>query len=169
MLLKKITWYAGKHLKELPVDDVISWLSKYSSYYNKPNSNYLRDIVRLIKDRAKTSYEVINFAQYFFEDPIKFDESALKKRWKINSLSILSEFQAILDVIEDNFTASNLEYQLRDFAKTKGISIGEVIHPIRIAITGEGVSPGIFEILEIMGKEKVCKRLKTSLEKLSKL
>lgn len=165
---KKLSWLARKHLSGLRDEEIRDWVIQLYPKLEDEEKDYLLKVICLMKGRVSTGKEFIDFSDYFFNDPEEFDQKSMKKRWTENSPQIVEEYLKVLENQKIPFLAENLENTLRQFAKEKNLSAGDIIHPLRIAITGAGVSPGMFEILEIMGKEKVSNRIKTSLEKIGK-
>ena len=82
----------------------------------------------------------------------------IKKYFGIDSVNILSQINQNLE-LENNFSAERIETILRNQAEELNTNASKIIHPLRLALTGDIASPGIFEIVEILGKEKVTKRL----------
>ena len=120
--------------------------------------DYIKTVIEMFKPRMKTLKDLARLGKYFFKDPEKYDGSALKKYWTPETKKHLEEFQKELDQVED-FTAENLETVLREFCTKIGISAAKLIHPIRIVITGFAVSPSLFEMIEVIGKETVLRRI----------
>ena len=127
---------------------------------------YLKKVLELVKERAKTREELLNFGKYFFEDPDSYDDKGRNKYW--NDTEVNSNVQKLLQDLEesDSFTEEKIEEVLRSTAETLGIKAAELIHPVRLALTGFSISPSLFEIMELLGKETSTRRLKFALERL---
>ena len=135
---------------------------------NKNNVNKLSDFEKksitaladLVKDRAKTLEEFDRGIQYFFDDPAEYEQKGISKHFKSGlSGNYLAE---LLDILSEemNFCSDYIESAIRSFADKKQVNAGNIIHPVRLAVTGRTASPGIFEVMEILGKEKVVRRNK---------
>ena len=128
------------------------------------NSASFFHLIDLVKERSRTVREIASAIQYFFEDPKLYDKKGIDKYFKIPECSkLLSGVSAIIDPIDD-FTTGNLESKLRSFAGDRGIDTAQIIHPLRLALTGKIASPGIFEIMQILGKMKVSRRIKRAID-----
>ena len=99
-------------------------------------------------------------ALFYFKDDLTYEEKGDKKFLKPNVLALLQDLQERLKKITA-FNQSNLEKTFVTFLEEREIKLGKVAQPIRVALTGKTASPGIFEVMEVLGKETVLKRLST--------
>jgi len=159
----KLLWLNSYYLKKSEEHKILENLYPFleKEGYNKnelDNKERLLKIIRNLKERCKTLKEMAESAYYFFTDEIKYDENAVKK-W------ITSESYHIIEILitELNdlyvFNTSGIEKIFLKIAETKGLKLIQIAQPVRVALTGGTVSPGIFEVIEILGKERVIKRL----------
>jgi glutamyl/glutaminyl-tRNA synthetase len=97
---------------------------------------------------------------YFFKDPETYDEKALEKHWKNNERikPIFKKYCSNISAFEI-WTPEEIEENLRFFAESEGIKAGELIHILRLTLTGISISPGIFELMCVLGKDKVISRI----------
>jgi glutamyl-tRNA synthetase len=116
-------------------------------------------VVDLLKDRSKRTWDLARDGFYFFRNPESYDEQAIKKFCK--SPELPQHLQALIDGLPslDRWEAPEIESSLRATAERLGIGAGKLIHPLRLGITGLGVTPDVFTIAELLGKEMVSKRL----------
>ena len=124
-------------------------------------------IIKQLKDRSKTLNDLVEQSGYFFSDEIKFDEKAKNKFLKEENAPI---FEALINNLTDlqTFNHDNLHKVFEEIMNETNLKLGKIAQPARVALTGGTVSPGIFEVIEILGKETVLKRLKKALEIISK-
>ena len=106
----------------------------------------------------KTLGDLAKYGRYFFSDPERYDNNALKKYWKSNTKSYLTEYRSEIE-ISVGFNAEKAESLLRQIADKIGVPAAKIIHPVRIVLTGFAVSPGLFEMMEVLGKETCLRRL----------
>ena len=165
---KKLIWLNGQHLSLKSAEELLPIVS--TDWGLTPDTElddvYLKKVLELVKARAKTREELINFGKYFFEDPDSYDEKGRNKHW--NDSSVNSNIQQLVKKLEElnSFTEEKIEEVLRSTAETLGIKAAELIHPVRLALTGFSVSPSLFEIMELLGKELSVRRIKSALNKL---
>ena len=159
--LNKLSWINGEHLamrdsKSL-AEQVKPELEK--RHLSIPSDDYLIQVVDLMKPRIRFVYEVATYSSYFFKDPQEYDPKGIKKRWYADASSYVLEYAKNLEDATQ-FTAESTEKALREVADKHGISAGKIIHPVRLAVTGITSGPSLFEILKVLGKEVVLRRLR---------
>ena len=165
---KKLIWLNGQHLSSKSAEELLPIVS--TDWGLTPDTElddvYLKKVLELVKARAKTREELINFGKYFFEDPDSYDEKGRNKHWNDNSVN--SNVRQLVKKLEElnSFREEKIEEVLRSTAETLGIKAAELIHPVRLALTGFSVSPSLFEIMELLGKELSVRRIKSALNKL---
>ncbi len=167
--IKKLEWISSKHFKQFELKDIRPELCqgfKEAGYISDPENecenDYVTQVVKLLKNRARTFEDIKTWARYFFFPPVEFDKAAVAKNWSPELIQkMLSKLQSI-----DSWNKQNIEQSLRDLAAENEVKAGQVIHPFRLAITGYGVSPDIFLITEMIGKESTLLRLNNALKTL---
>ncbi|MFH1782926.1 MAG: glutamate--tRNA ligase [Candidatus Omnitrophota bacterium] len=153
----KLRWINGEHIRNLPLDRFVDIARSFIKEEVDPV--WLKEFSRLYHPRVKSLVEFENELTIFKQDDVRYDAEAVDKFLKKDGvLDILRSVKEILEKLED-FTAKAIEDSLRVFIEEKGLKGGDLIHPLRVATTGKSVSAGIFEVLELLGKEKTVKRL----------
>ncbi|MCK4966071.1 glutamate--tRNA ligase, partial [bacterium] len=172
--IKKLEWMNGKYISTKNDDELLPLITplwiKYHMISERDVSEkrtYLLKVINLLKSRVRKLTEFAEYGNYFFIDPSHFDESAQKKYWKETAKERLKELSGVLESITD-FNEDTTEPALRKLAESKSIGAGKYIHPARLALTGFGVSPGLFEVMVLLGKETVLRRIKNAVEYLNK-
>ncbi len=120
-----------------------------------------------LKARSRTLVEMAESARFYFEDAISFEPKADAKFLKPEVLPLLSEIYDRLMGIDD-FSRKGLEETFARFLEEKQIKLGSIAQPLRVALTGKSASPGLFEVMEILGKEKVLDRIEKVLSHIQK-
>ncbi|MBI4688348.1 MAG: glutamate--tRNA ligase [Nitrospirae bacterium] len=126
------------------------------------DKQWLSQAIGTLKERSKTLVELASSLRYYIAEDIQYDEKAKAKFLNEKAVSYLRELSESLISITD-FSAHELERIFKTIVETQGIKLGELAQPVRVAMTGGTTSPGIFEVLEIMGREKVLKRLEKAI------
>ncbi|MBI4826920.1 MAG: glutamate--tRNA ligase [Nitrospirae bacterium] len=124
---------------------------------------WLSKAVLTLKERSKTLVELAESMRYYIAEEIKYDDKACKKFLNKDCLELLVELKERLAAASD-FSSSALESIFKSIVEKHGANLGKLAQPVRVAITGGTASPGIFEVLEIVGKEKTVKRLEKAVE-----
>ena len=161
---KKLHWIAGQHLAKVSEDEILQSIrSEDPNWQRHAKDEYIHHILKLMKVRAKTFNELKDMTGYFFSDPVTFDQEAAAKRWKDKSLNNLIDnyVQRLEDIA--NWSAADLEKVLRATAEDMAVSAAKLIHPVRLAVSGQSEGPGLFELLELLGKMTCIRRLRKAL------
>jgi glutamyl-tRNA synthetase len=112
-----------------------------------------------LKERAKTLIELIDSAYFIFADrPLELDPKAAALLTPENR-KLIGQLHSALEKVE-TWSAANAEAALRAFAEENSLKLGAVAQPLRAALTGRSTSPGIFEVLDVLGRQESLGRLK---------
>lgn len=124
------------------------------------------DFVKLYHERFKTFQDLLNQTRFFFVDVIEYDQAAINKFLKKEGVcELLKEVNSAISQA-DTFDKKTLEDSLRTLTERLGVGFSKLAQPMRVAITGKSVSAGIFETMELLGKEKTLKRLDYTIKNL---
>ena len=116
-------------------------------------------------DRLKVAGDILDYDDFFVADAdLAYDDTALEKRLRKpdEAAGLLASFRERLETAE-SFDAESLEALMRGFVEDEGIKLGQIIHAVRVATTGKGVGFGMFETLEILGRDSVLARIDRAL------
>ncbi len=166
---KKLDWMNGLYMQERSVDSIMGAVIGYwkEMGYIKGEANeedlYLRKVVGLLKDRSKRINELAENGGYFFSDPETYEEKAVRKRWKDGTIHVIRLLTERMESL-DTFNHESLEDLYKAYAEESGLSGGKLIHPTRLAVSGVSFGPGLFEMLEVLGKETVVRRMHTAIK-----
>lgn len=130
---------------------------------HKVDIEWLSRAIRTLKERAKTLVELAKMLRYYIAEEVEYEEKARDKFLIPETLPLLQELRDSLEGLAE-FSASAIEDVFREHISRHKIKLGQLAQPVRVAMTGGTESPGIFEVLEVMGKEKVLKRLDRAIE-----
>ncbi len=167
--LKKLTWLNKEHLGRQSTQTLAERIKPLLQEhgYDTSSDDYLESVVELLKSRVTFLMDFVTYGCYFFKDPETFEEKGVKKRWKARSPKLLLEFcEEIIKL--DRFSLDEIESTLRRIAERNEVGAGQLIHPVRLAVTGMTVGPGLFELLEVLGKETVVRRCRYAVEEIPK-
>lgn len=133
-----------------------------TKYWLETRWSYLLKIVGLLKERCRRMTDFVSLGEYFFHSEYKYDPEAASKDFIATTGNILLKLFERFSTIND-FTKENLEAALNDLAVELGIKKGMIIHPTRLAVSGISVGPGLYDILEVLGKTEVLHRLQRAI------
>jgi glutamyl-tRNA synthetase len=159
--LEKLTALNADHIQatspETLADLLVPFLEK-SGIQTKSDA-FLVKVVKTLVQRSKTLEDMAAAASFYFADTIVYEEKAARKFLKAAAREPLQFLIDALGAIEV-FTEENLEKAFMSVMEKTALKLGKIAQPVRVALTGKTASPGIFEITEIIGREKVIQRLK---------
>lgn len=128
----------------------------------EPDLEWFKKLVKILTERSHTLAEMKTAALPFIVAEITMDEKAKAKHLTPDVAPLLSELTARLKSVE-SFSHAELEKVFNALVAEKGLKLGKLAQPVRVALTGGTVSPGIFEVIEVMGKEKTLQRIETAI------
>jgi glutamyl-tRNA synthetase len=160
----KLDYFNGLHIRNLELNDLAQRVKPYflKAGYAVDEST-LKKIIPLIRERLVTLDDAIPFGGFFFKDEILPDPHELigKDMNVATSIEVLRMCSTLLESLQD-FSKDNLESQLRSSVEEHGWSVGQAFGILRVAVTGQKVSPPLIESMEVIGKEKVMQRIKNA-------
>jgi glutamyl-tRNA synthetase len=121
-------------------------------------------LIDLLKVRARTVHDVVRQAVPYFAPEIAYDAEAVSKQWKDGEAAAetLREVGDRLSSLAE-WTPEAMESSLRELAEGRGVAAGKLFQPLRVALTGMTVSPGIFEVLTVMGRQRALERIEQAI------
>ena len=128
----------------------------------------IEQVIRTLQPRSKTLKDMAADALFYFQDAISYDPKAAGKFLRAEAAEPLKLLMAELRQV-DRFTEKHLETAFKAVMEQTGLKLGKIAQPVRVALTGRSASPGIFEITEIIGKQKVLQRLGKAVEYIENL
>jgi nondiscriminating glutamyl-tRNA synthetase len=168
----KLAWMNKEYLKLLPPGELVRRVSELLARRSPPpdriDSAHVARVAALLQERAHTVGDIVEHGAYFFtRGPIEPAPEALAKYCATpEALDRLREVRAALANVAADFTAAEIEAAIRGLAERTGLKAAAFIHPLRVAVTGQAVSPGIFEVCSILGRDVTLARIDALLERL---
>ena len=167
--LQKLNWMNAEHLRKLPDDILLNMfkdeLSK-SEFKDAPyDDDHLQMIIDSMKERVSFVSEFITNCRYFYELPKEYEQKSIEKNWK-------EETPAQLKMLVESFSRLNnpvkedYEKIVTDTAESLNIGKGKLIHPLRLAVSGQSTGPGMYDLLAILRKDEVIRRINIAIEKI---
>jgi len=162
----KTKWFNQQYLKAKPINEITEQVSTELKNKGISIENFnLEKICTLLQDRATFIKDIANDSLFFFNAPITFDSEAIKKRWKPDTHQILKELINVIESVE-HFNVENIENSIKNYFEPKNIGLGQIMTPLRIVVVGNITGPSMIEIIEILGKNEIIKRINYGLEKI---
>jgi len=170
----KLYWLAGEYMKELKLADKVAgclpFLQRAKLVGDAPSADELQKLERILTasaERIKLFSDILTYGAPFFRaDPVYEPKAVEKRLKKPGAADLLSEFRSRLQSASP-FDAPTLDKSLHDFCTEKGLKVGELVHPLRVATTGVEVGIGLFDALAILGRDEALRRIDLALSKCS--
>jgi len=163
---EKLLWLQGEYCRELPDDRfyelAVHLLAKAGIDTNRFNVNYVKAALDSCKGKIKTFSELPAYGGFYFKDEIVYDPEAAKKSFVPENKPRVEKLRDAFAKV-DPFNAANLEAALKATATELGVKAGVLVHPVRLAVTGNPSGPSLYHLLEVMGREKVMGRIERGL------
>jgi nondiscriminating glutamyl-tRNA synthetase len=170
----KLFWVESEWMKALPLEKKVAGVLPYLSReglvtepIDEETRTRIEAVILALGDRLKVFSDILSLGRYFFTKTLTWDPDALKKRLKKEGVpAMLADLDAVLSVAEP-YDLATLERAIHDYAERTGRKMGDVVNPLRVATTGQGVGPGLYDCLVILGRETCRARLAATLAMLS--
>jgi len=171
---EKLDWFNQQHLMRLAPDDLALRLKPWLERAGLWDAAYLGDrhawffaVLELLKPRAKRLEDFTKVGRFFFTDAIEYEAAAVDKHLRAPGMDEhLKAFDAALTALEA-FDPASIEAALRATADARGVKAASLIHAVRVTVTGKTASPGLFEVLALLGRVRVRARMAGALGLLS--
>jgi len=171
--VEKLSWLNGRHLAETPTERLLPGFRSRLEAWGGTDARRLQDdewmtaLVDLVKVRARTVEDGARQMRPFVSDELEFDQKAVAKHWTKNPEDTRVRLELLRDVLAtSDWTEEALEKGLRELAEERGVGAGKLIHPLRVALTGQGSSPGIFEVLVLLGRQRSLLRVDNGIDQI---
>ncbi|MGH7450151.1 MAG: glutamate--tRNA ligase, partial [bacterium] len=164
---KKLEWMNGQYLSAAPAERLEPLIKKVfidtgvlTVAELERDREYFRRVIDLLKPKIKLIPDFVSYGAYFFRDPEQYEEAARAKHWKDpQTAERLEKLAAGLAELPD-FSQQAAEETVRRLAEELNVAAAKLIHPTRLAISGFSVGPGLFEMIALLGKDRVVARLR---------
>src|SRR3990167_1433571 len=165
---EKLQWLNGWYIRNKPPEETAKLVLPIllDKGIKAELDNKLVMIVKELSQRAKTLLDITGSLGYFYAREIEYDEKAAGKFLTPGMMEVLKDLTQKLSEAA-SFTAGDLQSVFEGIMEERGLKLGTIAQPVRVALTGGTVSPGIFEVMEILGKDEVIRRLDKAVEYIS--
>jgi len=163
---EKFLWVNFHYLKSRPLeklaDEIVPYI-KAKGYPVPQDKLWLEKMIATLRERAKTLVELVDSAHYYLVDEIKVDEKAAKKFFTKDAEGPITGLIQKLSALDD-FTETTIEHAFAQTLEEHTLPMGKLAQPVRVALTGGTVSPGIHDVIAVLGKERTLRRLRSALQ-----
>ena len=166
---EKLLWVNQEHIKMLSYDVIAPYLKPFLEKKGiDPDSRsreWFSHALETLRGRVKTLEEMAEKLLYYFFPPEEWAEKDVAKAMKKSSPELVEDYAAALENVED-FSPQHLEEHMRAYCEERDLNMGSLAQPLRLAVTGSTVSPGIHDVLALLGKNETLARVRAFLSRL---
>ena len=169
----KLSWLNAEYIKTSPPEQVAQLLLPFleqaglTEEISTVSIEWIARLVVLVKERTKTLLEMVHWVKPYFGEMVEFDQEAAKKFLIPAQVPILTKLVARLDSFP-TFSKQEWEDAFKTLVAEEGIKMGQLAQPVRVALTGRTASPGLFEVMEVLGRNRTLLRLRRGIEQASR-
>jgi len=157
---EKAEWFNHQYIQKTSDEELLNILKNADLNISLSDEKLLK-VIHLMKERATFPTDIYENGKFFFETPTSYDEKASKKAWNDETSVILGELASNLESVD--FNTEGLKQIIHDFAENKGLGMGKVMMPLRLALVGELKGPDVPDIMELLGKEETISRINNAI------
>lgn len=168
---EKLLWLNAHYIKESDTQRLSSLVAPFleAKGFDLSKGPSLEAVVSTLKERSKTILEMADYSEFYYRDELIYDEKASEKFLKPEIGPVFEAIISRLQGIEaDAFKHDEIEKAFGDVMAGKGLKLKDLAQPVRVALTGGTISPGIFEVMEVLGKERTLNRLQNTMVLISR-
>lgn len=156
----KLLWLNAHYLKEMPIPELAQALVPFlaSLSIEQPDPAYLAKVVATLHKRSQTLMEMAGAARFYFKDPRPYEEAAAQKFLTPETAPLLEEIARRLKALPQ-VSEAGLTHLFNTLVAETGLKMLNLAQPVRVALTGKTASPGLFEVINILGKEETLLRI----------
>jgi glutamyl-tRNA synthetase len=168
--LQKLNWLNAEHLRKKSSSELLADLrieiqkSKFKS--QNFSDDYLSQIIDAMKERVSFVKEFIDTCTYFYEVPSEYEQKSVEKNWNPETPEHLNKLKEEFASL-NNPTKEDFETALSKVSEELNVGKGKLIHPLRLAVSGQSTGPGMFDLLFILGKDEVVKRIEAAIKRIN--
>ena len=166
--LNKAFWFNQQYLMQkspAEVYDMIQPLVEAKGW--DTCREYVEQVVVLMREKVRFAKEIVEQGTYFFETPEKYDDEVIKKKWKEETNAHLLAIAQGFAGLAENAQAAEYEQVFKDYCENAGVKSGELLQPLRLAVSGEGVGAPIWEMMSLIGRDFIVPRIELATTKIS--
>ncbi len=157
--MDKLSWLNSQYIKEMPDEQLAQAVKPFIVQQGWDGSRDVTHIVHLFKNRMATLADFCDWARFIFDDKLVFDADVQAQHL---TKKMGQEFNALADRLSTltDFNVKTTEEVFRAVVAELGLQAGDLVHPVRVALTGKAVGPGLFDTMALLGKDRTIKRLR---------
>ena len=165
--LQKALWFNQQYLQQKPLNEQYEILKPMIEAKGYDTcQEYVEQVVVLMREKVQFVKDVVEEGYYFFEAPKQYDEEVVRKKWKAETNTHILGLAQAFEGLAADANAEAYENSFKGYCETAGIKTGEVLQPLRVAVSGAPMGPPIWEMIALIGRDYVLPRLREAAAKI---
>ena len=170
---EKLLWLNAEYIKTRPPEQIAQLLipllvqAGLTVEVRAVSVEWIARLVVLVKERTKTLLEMVHWVKPYFGDHVVYEEEAARKFLTAAQAPLLTKLVARFETLP-TFSKQEWEDRFKTLVSEEGIKMGQLAQPVRVALTGRTASPGLFEVMEVLGRDRTLLRLRRGIEQASR-
>ena len=165
--LQKALWFNQQYLQQKPLNEQYEILKPMIEAKGYDTcQEYVEQVVVLMREKVQFVKDVVEEGYYFFEAPKQYDEEVVRKKWKAETNTHILGLAQAFEGLAADANAEAYENAFKSYCETAGIKTGEVLQPLRVAVSGAPMGPPIWEMIALIGRDYVLPRLREAAAKI---
>jgi len=164
---EKAKWFNHQYLVQMSNEELAEYLMPELTDRGLDfKLDYVADAMGIVKERAFLMTDLWDHSWFFFTAPKQYDEQVIKKVWKEGTGDTIQDIIKLVSGVE-RFDKATLEAVIKEYIAEKELGFGKVMNPLRLLLVGSNIGPGLLDLMELLGKDEVVRRIQRGLEQLS--
>ncbi len=166
--VQKALWFNQQYLQRKPLHKQYALLKpQIEAKGYDACQEYVEQVIALMREKVQFAKEVIEAGYSFFEVPKSYDEEVIRKKWKPETGTHMLGLADAFAQLAENAVAADYENAFKSYCETAGVKTGELLQPLRVAVSGAPMGPPIWDMIALIGRDFITPRLRTASEKIT--
>ena len=166
--LQKAFWFNHQYLQTKPLEEQYRLLKPLiDSKGYVATQEYIEKVILLMREKVQFAKEIIEEGYYFFVEPRAYDEEAIRKKWKPDTAQNVLGLSLAFGKLNENADAASFETIFKEYCESRSLKTGEMMQPLRLALSGATTGPPIWDMLTLIGRDSTIARMQTAAQKIT--
>jgi glutamyl/glutaminyl-tRNA synthetase len=166
--VQKAFWFNQQYLQKKSAAEVVAIIRPQVSAANYDVCDeYLEQVVNLMREKVQFAKDIVTEGDYFFKAPGEFDQDVVAKKWKPETGVHIEGIRNMFAGLSDAASAIDYENAFKNYCEKSGVKTGELLQPLRLAVSGKGAGAPIWEMIALIGRDFILERLEFAVKKIS--
>ena len=166
--VQKAFWFNQQYLQKKSAAEVVAMIRPQVSAANYDVCDeYLEQVVNLMREKVQFAKDIVTEGDYFFKAPGEFDQDVVAKKWKPETGVHIEGIRNMFAGLSDAASALDYENAFKSYCEKSGVKTGELLQPLRLAVSGKGAGAPIWEMIALIGRDFILERLEFAVKKIS--